>query len=414
MKIVLWLAVAALFLASPNLLYVLGINYMNAVGNPLEKLHPAFYLAAAAACMAALQAGGPREPAVARAAVALLVAGIVALGWTLVAGVDASGAFSILGTTYLTPALLVLVLLRQSGRTLNGLRIFITLFMAVNSLVGIGEALSGETLLPFIAGQDLLGFETRALGLFGHPLTSGSVTGFFCLLLIIDMVRHGLAPVKLGQLALHGTAMLAFGGRIAIVLLVAVVLVYALAEAGRGMLTRRLTRAALRTGALLALAGMAVPVLLASGIADNVLGRFFNDGGSADTRLAAIRMLELVAPEYWLTGVPEAQRSAWQMALGSPYGIEIFAVALVLSYGLPMALLLSWTTFALITRLANRPGGPGWYFVVYFAGIVLSAQSIGGKNLTLGCAVTMLVVMAVPAPARQSRTLEAGALASPS
>lgn len=303
-QIVLFAAVPAAFLGSPALLYALGINYAGAGGNPLEKIHIATLLALVALGFSVLPDGRMQFSRLSPSVFFWLISLIgFASGQLLVLGRPLSG----LVVTFLTPVLLLYLVGEARPSALRTLRRLLLLLLLANSLVGLVEVATDEALLPRVAGAFEIESDGRALGLVGNPLMAGFLAGIGVLHLVIGGATRGFRRFAPVEILVHGAALLAFGGRLALVatvlLLVAFVLFDTRAFAQRPVGQRVALRGFLVLGLLACgLAG------LTAGLADDILGRMVDDGGSASTRWAALTLAAQLPPEALLFGLPPGPR----------------------------------------------------------------------------------------------------------
>jgi hypothetical protein len=386
--------VAVLFLVSPNLLFLLGVGYSSPTGSQLEKVHPALYLAVVLLAIALLSRL-PRPNFLARAQGAaywLAAAAISSLLLFAAVSVESGGGeLSGLLVTYLLPALAVLVLGYADEATLKRLPGVIGVFFLVNSTTGLVESASGARLLPFVAGDALLTFDYRPTAVLGHPLSNAMLTGGWLLIQMMAGFRNGYRPSLLAVCGYHMLAMLAFGGRASLVLMVVIFFVYVLYRVLARLSVGQGTQEVLRALAIAALASLTVPIVIWSGAADAIIGRFLDSQGSDETRLAALQILASLEPMQWWTGVPVSIRAALQASAGSEYGIELSWVALVVTFGLPIAAILLIAMFNLLRAVGRRSGAEGLLLSTYFIAATFTSLSIASKSLLLAQFLVLLI-----------------------
>ncbi|WP_299173306.1 VpsF family polysaccharide biosynthesis protein [uncultured Brevundimonas sp.] len=389
-----------LFLSN-NLLYILGISYMSESGSPIEKLHPSFYitLVGAAVCllyppnMNYILATGYRKYSL-----SVMAAALVVVGWILVSPNNA-GELSSPIVTFLTPALFMFMFSRTDDQFLRKTATLIPLFFALNSILGIIGSLTGFNILPRVAGGLIIMDDVRPTALLGHPLVNAQITGVYFLYILLKALKDGFTISKFVQTFLHLAALVTFGGRSALLFALLIGTVYA---AYSVILGRAKSIASI---GLLAYGGLAtIPLALGAGLGVVLLERLTNDGGSADTRWAALQMLGLLSPTEWAIGLTPEHKAAMLLYLQTPYGFESFPVALITNYGLPIALLITVTTFALLFKVARPLGGNGFWLVIYFFLTSASALSIGSKTIVISLFLTIVVSSVVnDAPRRRRR-----------
>lgn len=389
LRVLLPAAVLASFLVSPALLYALGINYANDAGSPLEKLHPTTLLCVLAFGFSALFDGRLRFSLITPRTFAILLT-IVALAVTqlLILRRPVTG----LVVTFLTPIVLLYLLQLADPALLRRIRAWVVGLLLLNSLAGLAELALGATLLPRVAGAVEIHGDTRALGLIGHPLTASFLTGIMLVYLVISRMMTRFDRWAVLQIAIHAMALLAFGGRLALLATVFMLAIYILfdgtALARRAPVERWLIRYTI------ALAGfVASGLMLLSGLAAQMLARFAADGGSASTRWAAIDIVAHLDLDALLFGLPLSQRDAMLRAFGTPYGIEITWLAWLVDYGLFISLGLA-VVLALVLRACLRGATRvHFYMVAYFLICITGAQGLGAKSLLLAWLVILLLTL---------------------
>lgn len=387
--ILLPLAIASSFLVSPALLYALGINYGNEAGAPLEKLHISTLLGALALGLSALFEGRLRFTLISARTFALLLFVIaLATAQLLVLRRPVTGLI----VTFLTPVLL-LYLLQQAGPGLmRRLRTLVAVLLLSNALAGLAEAALGTTLLPRVAGSVEIHGDTRSMGLVGHPLTASFLSGIMLIYLVISRMMTRFDHWAVLQMIIHALALMAFGGRLALLATVLMLLVYVLfdptALARRAPVERWLTRYVILFCGLVASA-----LMLMSGMAAQLLSRFFADGGSAATRLAALDIVRNLDLGGLVFGLSLAQREAMLRACGTPYGIEITWLAWLVDYGLIISLGLALVLGLVLRACLRGAARVHVYMVAYFLVCITGAQGLGAKSLLLAWLVILVLTL---------------------
>lgn len=385
--------VACLFVLSPNLLYALGIHYSLSTGSALAKIHPAFYGAVLLLGYYSVRGGVAKRAGPADMA-ALLLAAVTVLAILAVASTTVErggGEMSALLTTFLLPALVVLVMRHANAATVHSLPMLLGVLFLINSTLALAESRTGLRLLPFVAGDAILDFDRRPTALFGHPLANAALTGGWVLFLGMQAFRNGLRPLLLLMIALHVLALVAFGGRAAVAAAAGALLLYmfvhTLAELARGGGGREIMRGLALTALGLAL----VPVVLWSGIADLVIARFLDGRGSNETRIAALHILAELDAQHWWAGAPVSLRAALQARFGTPLGIELSWAALAITFGLPIAAALLSATGLLLWAAGSGGGLPAAMLGVYFVAVTFASLSIASKSLLISQFLILLI-----------------------
>mgnify|MGYP001426013367 CR=1 FL=1 len=381
---------------SSNALFMLGINYLGAGGSPLEKIHPALYLALFALSLVPLYrpkaSKNFRTSGTLVAAGAMLAAAIWLTVWAAISPF-AGGELTVPFVTFVLPAALLILFTRASNATLEFIGAAVPLFLLANSLFGIVGSVTGVNILPQTSGNVVI-YDPRPTALLGHPLINSQITGVYLLYLVLTGVKRGFTPASIMLVGLHLAALLAFGGRSALAFAVLLAALYFIYKLYQSAITGNV-RSLLSLGLLLALGAVAVPFALQAGVADVLFDRIADDRGSADTRLAAIQMLSILNFDQWIMGVGPAQRFSMLTALNTPNGVESFPLALLINFGLPAMVLITGTTFYALYRLAKPMGGVGHWLVVYFFLTSAASLSIGSKTTSLALFVIVLVALHV-------------------
>jgi hypothetical protein len=398
----LWLFAPCLFLLSNNLLFGFGVRYMSGAGSFWEKLHPSFYLLCLLCCMTALLRDGARR------AVPAWIKGSWRLPLAVAAGVltvvtmlsrSGGGDLSSILMTFLAPAMLAYVLQFAGAGALVAVGRFLELFFVANSALGLAEFLSGWRLLPFYAADQLITFDARPTALLGHPLINALLTGAVLLISVSHLVSRGLSFRLLCQAVLHFAAMFVFGGRAALVLCCGLVALFLVRRFGLLSKVRLLVS---RRAMLLACLGViGVGVVVSSGIADPLLGRFVSSAKSDQARLASAIVLAELTPLQWMIGMEPDTRRAYHAMLQTPFGFESAPVAMTIAYGLPLALMLLIAVWHLLSRFAKDAFAGSNVVILYFMLASWTSLSIGSKSLLVSQMLVILVCARVPAPVEQ-------------
>lgn len=388
-RFTLMAAVFSAFLFSPALLYVLGINYAGQGGNPLEKIHVATVLGLVALGLSVLVTGKMRfiglSPRTFFSLIALIAFATVQL---LILGRPASGLL----VTFLTPILLLYLVTTIPADLFRFLRCAIMVLLIANSFTGLAEFVFGIKLLPHVAGAIEIRGDGRALGLVGHPLTAAFLAGIALVHLVVSGAMAGFRRMALPEIALHALALLAFGGRLALLATLSILIVFVLCD--RAALSRLPARQRVLMRATLVL-GVVAGVLAASasGLADQVLTRFAEDGGSTATRWAALKLAFHLPPDALFFGLAPGPRADMLVAFDTPYGIEITWIGWLVDYGLFIALALL-AVLVLILRACLRGGTRVHaYMTAYFLICISGAQGLGAKSLLLAWLVVLLLTL---------------------
>ncbi len=396
------LALAVLALAmlaiSPSALELFGWQYGEAGGGALEKIHPATMLAALLLLTAAASNGNPLTSLLttlaAHPGVVVYLAGIGLLIFDALYVVNLP--FTTFIDTFLTPAIVFLLLLELPERRGHTLAILIHAFFIVNALVGIAEFVFAFRITPIVAEGITLD-EWRSSALLGHPLANAILTGCYMLMLVAGGARdlpYWLRPVAF---AVSAVGMIVFGGRAATGFL----LLFLAVGAAKWLLAllsgaKFDTRAVLFSLVALPLAALVVVALADGGFFDQFLGRFTDDEGSASTR---IEMFELFRHVSWpdLLFGPSHDHIVTLMAIyGLEFGIECFWISMIFSHGLIVALAFFACLFCFCLEVVRRSGPGAAVSFLYFFAVASTSLSLSAKSLLFATLVLMVMVLQRP------------------
>jgi hypothetical protein len=408
------LSVALLFTISALTLNLWGFNYETAGGIILEKIHPATWLAfAALACLlvasparlAFLNSLVSRNPGIVvyLAAFAVLFQHIV-----LVQRMP----FTPIIDTFLSPAALFVCLTQLAPRTRSRLAFLLHFAMLLNAVLGIYEFASGWRLTPFSAAVGGIQFETdwRSSALLGHPLTNAMTTGVYVLALLQGAGRDLPALLRPAAMVVQLIAMVAFGGRASLVILLALSALVGARGFFRVALGARINVA--QTAMVLAAIPLAAIVLdqaIASGFFDRLIERFTDDRGSAKARLVLAQLINQFSWSELLIG-PDPDKVASLMTLeGVEFGIESFWIGFMLSYGLIASLLFFIGLGFFCRELLRQTRSGGFLALVYFFAVATTSVSISAKSLTLAqlTAILLVCLPRLPEPGAPKRAVHA-------
>lgn len=382
----LFIAVFLSFTISPNILYLLGINYVSDQGSLVEKVHVTTIIAAGALLLNSLFFGITART--------LRPSGIYFLFFsllvTILCGVQASFPFSITIVTLGTPILILLLLEDTTAAFRELLRKMILILLLANSAVGIAEQITNITFLPRLAGTQVYVNDPRSVGILGHPLTASAITGLIILYLVVSDRSKALFSFSRLQVLLHLTALMFFGGRLAMVCTAIFVGIFILFD-GKTDDGRRfglLPRLGL-TGALVSLATFVA--FSPAGAA--ILARFENDSGSSQLRWEALSLLSNVSVQQLLFGLTEVQRETLANFVGTSSTVEVTWIAWLFNYGLMGTLAATGITIFILCSFLKKTGPRShWYVAIFFLLIITGSHGLATKTLLLTWLVCILGV----------------------
>ena len=395
------LAVAVMFLVSAMVLYALGISYESSGGTVLEKVHPGSWIVFATFALSMVFSGNParfldrvaaRQPGM----LAFFVTWLVLLAQCILVQ---KSPFTPLIDTFLMPMAL-LVLLRALGESdKRRIALLIHAVFAANALLGLYEFLFSYRLTPYVAGTLLVTDDWRSTALFGHPLANAILTGSYVVALCAGGGRELPGVLRVATIAMQMLAMIAFGGRSSLVIMLPFVAVAALGG------TRRFLEGGARiTLPQAALAALALPALIGAllfaaqgGFFDQLLLRFEEDNGSAKARLIMLHLFEVVPLQDLVLGPDQAWIGSLQRLDGIETGLESFWLAMILTYGGIVAVIFFGGLFAFCRDLvaATRPGS--FQVLLFFFAVASTSVSLSAKTHVFGMIVAIMLTLLRPA-----------------
>lgn len=383
---------------SGGLLWTLGINYDGLTGSPVQKLHPATYLAGALFGLAMLRAGNPvaflarsctRHPA----SVALLVASLAYfLNIVLRGAPGMAGALD----TFLLPALVVILIVDADEETLRRLEWLTHAVMTANAALGLIEFATGQRFFPYRLDGAIFETDTRSAALQGHPLGNATLTACYVLALLAGGGRLPVS-VRTGFILLQSAALVTFGGRSGIVITLLL---------GGGRAVQLLFRALIRNRIPLpvaALAAFALPIvplalagLVEGGFFDSLAGRFAADGGSANARVEMFALFDRIPLRDLIIGPDTALVETLRRMNGLEWGIENPIIRTLLYQGAIVTVVLTVTTALFLWEVARRCRPGVALPMIAFLILINTFESLGGKTTLLAKFAILLLVLYRP------------------
>jgi hypothetical protein len=388
-------AVVAHFLISGNLLFLLGVDYVSAGGNPLVKLHPGTFLAAAGAMLVLL--GGGRADGLRRMyqetpALAVFMTLIPVCAIYSVVSVGFSGV-GVYVESYFAPGLVVLALCTGTPRQLRILGYTVLAFALVNVVISVGESLTQTHMIPMQIGDvDMEKMQAQAdaddfrgAALYDHPLTGALVTAL-SVFMLLGMRLPMIVAAPCFTLLLVG--LLAFGGRAAMGVTIALVVIGTAATLMRGLATRRLSGSFLAAlcGGLLVLPPIMVFLVTSTDIGARIMSHLYVDD-SAQVRNIQWDVLGLLDMRDMLFGVSLERTAVLKTQIGldaATTDIENFWLLMFLNLGIIGFLVYLVAFFSFLFHLGRRVRNPlGWAMVLGAVLIASTSNSLGRKSSDL-------------------------------
>ena len=407
-------AACGIFAVSGVSLDALGYHYDVEGGSALQKIHPATSMSAVALGIRWLA-----RPSFSNVHHLLLEEPGLVVALASVAVVIAySAAFLQVPVTppidsYLMPVLVCLLLKDMSQYAIRIIAVVVLAIYVVNDLTALYEYTTSSRVFfvipPDVTGHpEAVGSETfdwkghlawdwRSSAMFGHPLDNALMTG--CMIMVLQARAAGWIPVlmRAGLILLSFAAMVTFGGRVALALVIAMSAALWGIRAVRFVLaSRRLSFGALGVACATApLVGGGLAIAFDRGVFDKFFERFIDDEGSAETRIVMWRLFEQIPWSDLVTGPDQVVVSMWQRLQGLELGIESFWAGMPLAYGLAMSAVIIAGWIGLFAYLSKATQREAWLPILYFMIVGSTSAGLASKTTSLGrMAICIVVVLA--------------------
>lgn len=409
------LALLVAITVSSSLLTALGIPYAAPTGSFVYKLHPATLLIGLALVLALAGNGNPlRELGRSLAhqpAVAVYLGTVLAMaGWSVLRFGLSGAAFFI--DTLMMPAVLLLLLARLDLDQQRRLFVAVAGLLVLNALIGIAEQLLRVRLEPYTVGEGIVLVEDvfRATALFGHPLTNAALTGF--LLFVLYRLRDPAARLALCLVAT--AALLSFGGRTALMVNLALLVMLATLDLARHARDEGLTYRQLTGGTLLIFLMLATLVAaVAMGSIGQRIATSLVWDQSAQVREKSLLVFGHLGWQPLVFGMSPEQiaEAAWNVGIRPPdAAIESFWLVLALQVGIPLTALFGLGLAGFFARLARLGGAAVGLGLLGFVLVTSTSISLAFKSELL-VVVAALAHLAAVHRCSGRASLEGGQLA---
>jgi hypothetical protein len=390
-------AIIAEFTLSANVLACFGVPYTDEGGFFIAKLHPGTYLAAAA-MMARL---GCNDDPSSRLGILIwrerglaLFLGCIVLCLLSAACLTGMGNLVTLLDTFLPAGMIAVALCDMNQQQITTLAHVVRSLLLLNASVAIAEAAVGVHLVPAVnAGRDQT-TDFRSAGLYDHPLTGAAAT-MMGLLSSAELFRSAWRR-RLYQAWLL-TALLAFGGRIALGLTIFSGCIMLAAQLRRRALSHTLGFVDFAPLLVVGLASFPLAgAMLAAGWAERLQTHLFWDA-SAQARIAQFHLIGLMSSTQLMFGCRRADLLAFIEPLRLAYGVDVienfwvlqFAALGAFGFGVfvaGMAGLVAW--------LWQRCNADGRIVLVSTLLVASTSNSLGRKSTLLVMLVACLIARA--------------------
>ncbi len=388
------IVVMVTFAFSGQALIALGQNYM--LGSEPEKIHPATYFAALFLCILFFTGGQKKILYTIKVypGPVLLIVSVLLL--TVYVAVFLSVPAAGLPDTWLLPAMTFVLCSVMSKAESRILGTMLDVFMAINSIVGIGEIILDKRVVPLSVASAALGtyifpIEWRASAFLGHPLTASYTTGVYLLLLVFDGRVRPLG-LRVALIGLHACALLAFGSRGAMVFSGVTLLAAMIWSLLQSAVSRKIRKDVLVYLALMApVAIIGVPTVLASGLADRFLNRFSQDGGSAMARVGMLDMFDSFSWSDIVFGPPKAFMDALGARFKIGSGIESFWFGFLFTFGIVGCVIFMPSLFMFCRDLVRRTSASTIAVLLFFFACCSTSVSLSSRSLDLAYVVCLVL-----------------------
>lgn len=389
------LLVALLFGVSGGMLWDVGYNYDGLTGGALTKLHPATYLAILLFFWRSCTFGNPVAYSALvtsrRPATALMVAISIAVLVSIVLRQRPNMAGLV--DTFLGATFLVLLLAEPDERLMSRLRSVVHGIMTVNAVLALCEFATGVLVFPYRFDGEVFASDTRSTALQGHPLANATLTA--CYILALLSGAKNIAPgLKILLIALQCAALVAFGGRSAMVATIALGGCYALYQGLGTLRHRRVSLPGAAAGIiLLSLTPLALGSLFYYGFFDALIGRFVSDGGSANARVEMFELFKHFPLHDLIVGVDVEMLESLRRISGLEWGIENPVIRMTLYQGAFITLLMT-VGFGLFMHELSRQCGPGtWLPMMVWLILVNTSESLASKTTLMAKFAVILLCL---------------------
>jgi hypothetical protein len=396
------LAVISIFAVSSAMLTNWHIHYLTNGGGFYEKLHPATYAVFLAAFLLLVRNGDPFGE-INRTLTQFRLVLVYLFCWLclLVQMFVLERPFTIIIDTFLLPVVLALVVWRLSPAQKRWLVWAIHATILLNVMLGYYEYFSGHRLIPLTLGSVVVLGEWRASAFLGHPLTASGVVAAYVLALVL---RPALVPqlvIRLPLITLSLGSLMAFGGRTALMTVLAILAGLALVEAFKLLRGKRMSLLmAIMALCLLFVFVGGIFAAIDLGIFDKMLLRFSSDKGSALARFATFNLLSHFDWQELLLGPNPTRVNAMQSQLGLNYGIENFWVSCAVQFGIIHTVLLTLGLVCFFIEVLRRSSRAAWAIVFLIILVAASSVSFSSKNIQVAQFIFLITLLCPAEPQR--------------
>lgn len=390
--------VALLFAISGGMLWLVGYNYDGLTGNPATKIHPSTYLLVLVFAWRACTFGNPVGYIVAvadRRPASTLMAVISIMLLVVVVARQRPGMAGMIDT-FVAPALLVMMLGEDDEKTFARMQTVVHVIMTVNALLALFEFATKTLIFPYRLDGVVFMADLRSTALQGHPLSNATVTSIYVLALLSGSKSLSM-PLRLGMIGLQCAALVAFGGRSAMVLTIALGGFYLLIQGLRTLRTGRINLLGAALGFILAaLVPVVIAVAASYGFFDALLERFVSDSGSANARVEMFDLFNHFELRDLIVGPDIDLIESLRRISGLEQGIENPVIRMILYQGAFFTLLL-FVGFALFMHeVARRCHAGVWLLMLGWLILLNTSESLASKTTLMTKFVVIALVLYRP------------------
>ena len=316
-----------LFVVSGTFLDLIGYDYSSIGGSPITKIHVSTYFIIILFTVFILSYPAKYDLARYYLATKLGTIYFICAATFALINIVAGGrnGFGMYFDTDLHLFLCCMLLPFVTPPNMDRLERFLHGFFAINAGLGIMELATGVSLFPLMtySPDGLTTLEPRATAFLSHPLHAATVTCVYIVSLLAGAGRLLRPRLRIPMIGLQTVALLAFGGRTALLLTLLIIAVILLWQAVRFTAGKSLSRAGVVTAVALVPVGIAALAVLAYlGFFDQFLDRFTEDGGSARSRLLMLPLLLSFNWADFLWGASTDYVRAQIYSFGLEWGVE--------------------------------------------------------------------------------------------
>jgi hypothetical protein len=307
--------------------------------------------------------------------------------------VDRRNGFGMYFDTDLHLALCCLLTPFVPPEGMDRLERFLHWYFLVNAALAIFELAVGGNILPVVANypDGLTGVEPRATAFLSHPLHAATLTCVYIVSLLTGAGRLPWPRMRVPIIALQTAALLAFSGRTALLLTLAILAFALLSQALRFVAGKPFPRLDMLIAIAIVPVGIAaVSALAYAGLFDQFLDRFAEDGGSAHSRLLIFPLWLSFDWTDFLWGPNTDYMWAQTYSFGLEWGIENPFIQMSVQQGVVVASFLMSGVLLLLYEVYKRLDGRVIFPIVVFLSLCSSFGSFAGRFVPFAIFIVMI------------------------